>query len=379
MDQLIIYDTSNYEDFPIGGQLTSIRNFLKFLSEKEPRFLEHVLLVGVTTVEGRLGVKQQVVIGEHPISFLPVVYRSSELSQVKSSLRIEFLKGLIKYNASIPKSGDTVHFIHSPEAFIALDLLRGKDKKAVFSHGSFFNMVQGFRFFNGNRVVGILFDQFIKVLLKRADLLFALDQDSIDQYQKYNKNVYMVDNSIVLPERVAVKDKHVPLRLLFLGRLSKVKQIDKIIKATALAPFEVRLTIVGDGELKEELKACARDEGAASKVFFVGAVVPDKVRAYLEECDVLVMNSVVEGKPMTMIEAMGYGLPIVTTAVGGILDLLGDCHCAEITDGTEESIVNALTKIRENYEQHSLESLRRSRKYDYRTVNHGIYDRLKDL
>ena len=48
VSRLIIYDTSNFMDFPIGGQLTSIGNFLRFLCEEHPERVGKILLVGVT-------------------------------------------------------------------------------------------------------------------------------------------------------------------------------------------------------------------------------------------------------------------------------------------------------------------------------------------
>ena len=54
-NRLIFYDTSNFIDYPVGGQLTSIRNFLRFLKENFPEHSEDILLVGVTTDPEEVG------------------------------------------------------------------------------------------------------------------------------------------------------------------------------------------------------------------------------------------------------------------------------------------------------------------------------------
>ena len=54
MSRLFIYDTSNFIDFPIGGQLTSIGNFLRFICEEHPERTEDIVLVGVTLCQGEM-------------------------------------------------------------------------------------------------------------------------------------------------------------------------------------------------------------------------------------------------------------------------------------------------------------------------------------
>ena len=48
MNRLILYDTCNFRDYPVGGQLTSIKNFLRYLAEVCPEHCENVLLAGVS-------------------------------------------------------------------------------------------------------------------------------------------------------------------------------------------------------------------------------------------------------------------------------------------------------------------------------------------
>ena len=48
MSRLLIYDNSNFIDFPIGGQVTSIGNFLRFVCEAYPERTNDIMLVGVT-------------------------------------------------------------------------------------------------------------------------------------------------------------------------------------------------------------------------------------------------------------------------------------------------------------------------------------------
>lgn len=376
MYELVIYDTSNYEDFPIGGQLTSVRNFLTYIAEYQKDYCSKILLVGLTTSVTNLGKKKIVDIGGKQFDFLPVVYRNTNLKEVKNSLRLEFLKGLFKYKDKIPHEKEILHYIHTPEAFIQVKLCHPFARTAIFSHGSFFNMVRGFRFIQNNKIVGSCFEVFIKWMLRNANLIFVLDDDSLNQYINYNKNVVKVNNSIILPEEdYSDKQLHNPIRLLFVGRLSKVKRIDEIIKAVENCKEDVVLTIVGDGEERTHLESLVE----TNRVKFTGALKPDQVKNEMIRGDILVMNSILEGKPMTIIEAMSYGMPIITTNVGGISELVEFGGNAIETDGTFLQIICAIKNITSQYTEKVALSLCRARDYDFKLVNAKVFSELRRI
>lgn len=80
------------------------------------------------------------------------------------------------------------------------------------------------------------------------------------------------------------------------------------------------LNLLGDGELQAETERYAEQLGIQEKVVFHGSRTD--VHPYLHSADVFLLPSNFEGMPMTVIEAMGTGLPIVATAVGGVPDML---------------------------------------------------------
>lgn len=380
MYKMILYDTSNYVDFPIGGQLTSVRNFLRYMALKHSEECSGILLVGVTNTETEVGKKRQVCISGVEFDFLPVLWREPDLNNVKKSLRVQFLKALFKNGKKIPCDKKTIHYFHTPEAFIYTKLIHPFATTAVFSHGSFFNMVAGFRFFQNNKIIEVCFNCFIKILLKKATIVFALDNDSKAAYEACGANVKMVENSIILPdEQLVRKNIHDPLRVLFVGRLSKVKRVDIIIKAMKKYEGKYVLTIVGDGEENQKLHFLTKELDIEDNIKFAGKVRPGEVKEFMADNDILIMNSVLEGKPMTIIEALSYGMPIITTPVGGIPDLVKEYENAIFTNGTEEDIVVALKKITERYEVFSYGAISTSRKYDYRVVNERIYEALSEI
>lgn len=111
--------------------------------------------------------------------------------------------------------------------------------------------------------------------------------------------------------------------IVHVGRFMKVKNHKTLIRAFAgfaEKKENVRLQLLGEGELLDEMKNYAEKLEVADKVEFLG--LQSNVYPYLNKADVFCLPSEYEGVPMTLIEAMGTGLPIVASNVGGIPDML---------------------------------------------------------
>jgi colanic acid/amylovoran biosynthesis glycosyltransferase len=92
----------------------------------------------------------------------------------------------------------------------------------------------------------------------------------------------------------------------------------------------VQLDLVGGGPLREELERKARELGIAGRVRFLGTMREDEVRDLLDRADLLVLPSVVaksgqmEGVPVALMEALAAGVPVVSTRLSGIPELIAD-------------------------------------------------------
>ena len=119
------------------------------------------------------------------------------------------------------------------------------------------------------------------------------------------------------------------------GRIQPVKDQATLLQAFAQLVNEqpalrqtVRLAVVGDGPLLNELKALAQALNIADVTWFPGALnnVPDVLRAL----DVFVLPSLNEGISNTILEALASGLPVVATAAGGNVELVEDGVCGRL-------------------------------------------------
>lgn len=267
---LALYDTSDFDSFPLGGQLTSIRNYLRYIAEFEQELVPHTLLIGVTVDPKAVGRFSSVEISGQSFRFLPVALAEADQGHTKSSLRLRYVKGLLKYLPKARLSNNTINYIHTPEAYGPIKL-RGKGTCAVFSHGSFFNMQKGFRFYKDSWV-SEAFQRYLVWTIKHADKLLVIDDDSYNEYIKLNRNVTLVSNSIDYRENVRRTFCEAEVKLLFVGRLSAGKRIGPIINAAESMPEVASLTIVGEGEEGDRLRAMAGE-----KTVFAGALKREAV------------------------------------------------------------------------------------------------------
>jgi 1,2-diacylglycerol 3-alpha-glucosyltransferase len=115
--------------------------------------------------------------------------------------------------------------------------------------------------------------------------------------------------------------------LIYTGRLGPEKNLDFLLRAFAgvtQAVENVRLLLVGDGPLKGDLKELARGLRITDSIQFTGLIPYDNLPGYLAMCDAFVTASVTEVHPLSVIEAMGAGLPVMGIHSPGVGDTVED-------------------------------------------------------
>ena len=114
-------------------------------------------------------------------------------------------------------------------------------------------------------------------------------------------------------------------RLLYTGRLAAVKGLpillESLVTLKASHP-DLLLTVVGDGSDRKLLEQLTNQLGLTDHVNFVGYQSQAKVRQYMQETDVFVLPSFAEGLPVSLMEALAAGVPVVTTQIAGVGELV---------------------------------------------------------
>jgi len=138
-------------------------------------------------------------------------------------------------------------------------------------------------------------------------------------------------------------------KVLHIGRFSEQKNHKMIIEAfycfLKIYP-NAELHLIGDGETKVIIEKYVEDHSISDHVKLLGK--HGNVYPFLSDADVFILPSKYEGMPMTLIEAMGTGLPIIATAVGGVPDMLTNGKDALLIDVSKEQFIRALKRLAED-------------------------------
>jgi glycosyltransferase involved in cell wall biosynthesis len=140
--------------------------------------------------------------------------------------------------------------------------------------------------------------------------------------------------------------RHGPLHVLCVGRLVADKGHGMLLDALATLRdqgVEVRTTFAGDGPERGALERQAAQLRLGAGISFVGVVSQERLRDLYSAADVFCLPSFAEGVPVVLMEAMATGLPVVSTRVAGIPELVDDGVSGELVPpGRPEAIASAI-------------------------------------
>lgn len=142
-----------------------------------------------------------------------------------------------------------------------------------------------------------------------------------------------------IEEFAPVADRNAPRRelnlaedrfiILFAGHVIRSKGIYELVNAFNILsrnyPDSI-LVICGRGEDSKNVRQNMNMSGLSDKIKFVGNINPSQMHKWMQASDLFVLPSYFEGMPNSVMEAMACGLPVITTAVGGLPDAVGDCE-----------------------------------------------------
>ena len=136
--------------------------------------------------------------------------------------------------------------------------------------------------------------------------------------------------------------------LIYTGRLAPEKNLDFLLLAfagVAQAVENVQLLLVGDGPIKEDLEKLVRDIQMTDAVQFTGLIPYEKLPGYLAMCDVFVIASIAEVHPLSVIEAMGTGLPVMGIHSPGVGDTVEDGKTGFLSNKNLPAFTAKLTRL----------------------------------
>jgi len=150
----------------------------------------------------------------------------------------------------------------------------------------------------------------------------------------------------LIPGTPRTYDNNRPLRLLYVGRIIRTKGVIDAIRAIAIAnkKADVRLDIIGTGDMLDECKREATNLHLQSKVTFHGQLPKDALTSFYKESHVFLFPSFREPSGNVVFEALSYGLPVITTTIGGPASTVTDACGFRITPTVPETFAEDLSK-----------------------------------
>lgn len=230
---------------------------------------------------------------------------------------LEMPKKLIKRNSLIRQVAADFDLVH---IHAARELVRDYGIPIVFTPHSYYNRLDVWM---------------VKLFASQVDVVcFTNWEASLLKSLGINK-IHVIPNGIKEPPILAHTTSAVP-RIGYLGRLTKDKGVDLLIKEVARINLPYELLIAGEGKLEDDLKQLAKE--LKVPVRFVGRVEPN---SFLAGIDIFVLPSRTETFGLALVEAMALGLPCVTSNVCGLPEIVADTGLA-VPHG---SLATAITKL----------------------------------
>ena len=241
------------------------------------------------------------------------------------------------------------------------------------------------RYLPGNGFGGFLRKMFTKIVVRNAVTVTTVTENLAIAMKNHGlKN----DNYVVLPNVVNLDMFHIsdrdnnPCKIIHISCFEdKSKNISGLLESLKMIEekgIDFQCTLIGEGMDLELMKEKAQNLQLINKVSFTGLMEGQKLADELSSGDFLVLSSNYENMPVVILEALASGLPVVSTNVGGIKEMIDDTKGILVEPRNKEALAEAMIKMIETYKSYDANHLRNSviEKYGYESVGRflsGLY------
>ena len=164
----------------------------------------------------------------------------------------------------------------------------------------------------------------LKMIWKRASFRSVCSKDLQDIAKRLDgvSQFHYIPNGVETDRFTPIeRPENTKVKIVFIGRLIPRKGFHRVVRALpkvrtlVQVPFTVE--VVGTGAHRAELDALAEELGVSQFISYIGMVPYDQLEKSYQYADIFVLTSLSEGMPSVILEAMGAGLPIIASNVGG--------------------------------------------------------------
>lgn len=234
------------------------------------------------------------------------------------------------------------------------------------------------RYLPGNDFGGFFRKLATKIVVRDAKLVTTVTDNLAKAMQNHGlKN----DNYVVLPNvvnldmfHISEKKNNTPCKIIHVSCFEdKSKNISGLLESLKIVEqkgIDFQCTLIGEGMDFDFMKAKAEELQLINKVSFTGLLEGQKLADELSSGDFLVLSSNYENMPVVILEALASGLPVVSTNVGGIKEMIDETKGILVEPRNKEALAEAIIKMIETHNDYDPDCLRKSviEKYGYESV-----------
>tara|TARA_B100001123_G_scaffold367775_1_gene428302 strand:+ start:2377 stop:3534 length:1158 start_codon:yes stop_codon:yes gene_type:complete len=267
-----------------------------------------------------------------------------------------------------------LHFISNFLAFLkGVSIIKQQSIDLVHAHGAMSSILISYRFPNTPLVCTVHdagpwlghYSAFIERIIRKLEfkwielwaikrahfctVVFKAMKNHLEQKFGVDRTrIKVITPGVNIENFIPVDQKLKTLEFIFVGRLVRRKGTDTLLKIIERLP-SLKLSIVGEGPDREWLENSINSLQISKRINFIGHVPNNELPQLLSKALALVSPAHSEGLPLTILEAMSSGIPVVATNVGGIGDVVIDGRTGFLrSDSDIEGILGALESLKEN-------------------------------
>lgn len=242
------------------------------------------------------------------------------------------------------------------------------------------------RYLPGNNFGGFFRKLATKIVVRDAKSVTTVTENLANAMKAHGlKN----DNYVVLPNvvnldifHISKKKNNTPCKIIHVSCFEdKSKNISGLLESLKIVEekgINFQCTLIGDGMDFDLMKAKAKELQLINKVRFTGLLEGQKLANELASGDFLVLSSNYENMPVVILEALASGLPVVSTDVGGIKEMIDETKGILVEPRNKEALAEAIIKMIETHNDYDPNYLRNSviERYGYESVGRmlsGMY------
>jgi glycosyltransferase involved in cell wall biosynthesis len=230
-----------------------------------------------------------------------------------------------------------------------------------------------------------------KFVINKTDLLILVSQEQkeiIQRYfnKEYSEKIIVISNGYdkqmtekLYQTKQISMERNDFINIINVSNLYPIKGQQYLISAIYILIKKYKITnikckIIGEGPLFNELNSLIHKYDLQQNIFLLGWLPQNEIRKYLIKSDFFVLPSLNEGSPLVLFEALGFGLPIIGSKIGGIPDIItSDNYGLLVKPGDPiklaEVINNAISK---KWDKEKI--IDYSKKYSWRNIAQMTYD-----